>query len=219
MSFGNTSQPDAPDATETTREAIQAEIDFGPELARTRARAGGDVAEINARDLIRIQKEYGPQLGETMQGMRESIDPEMYALDRQMVSSVRERMKEGLTSDEEDDFRRRFAAQEASAGRLGAPVGSVNMARQLTMQDYAAKQNAYNQALSLTGRLGMTPQGFQVGSADTSSNYLGAFSNMANNNYSVGSQAATAAGAQQASMINAGIGAVGELGGSLMRPI
>ena len=185
MSFGNDKQPTAPtppDPTQTARSAIQAEIDLGPQLASMRARSGVDTARTQAKGALDLTRDYGAQLGEATLGMREAADPALFGLERGLIEDVQTRMQEGLTPDQESAFRRRFAAEEAGAGRLGAPVGSVNLARQLTMEDYAAQQAAVNQALSLTGRLA-TPQGFNPQDANTSSNYLGPMSQLALGGY------------------------------------
>jgi len=136
---GGPTQPSAPDPGQTTREAIEAEIELGPQLAEARSQSELDILQ-----------RFGIDLGQAQRAAQIAANPELAAVETGLGGTIAGRLGE---TDEDliDQFTRQFRAQEASAGRLGAPVGSLNIARQTVGARDGIKQQRITTGCKITG--------------------------------------------------------------------
>jgi len=160
MSFGGgdttyVSQPSSPSVGETTREAIQAQLETAPSLAQQEYALTSQYSPLYAQLQTQLQQQYGQQLGQSYYDMVSAANPYISAVEKQAAQDIMGRLGQ---SDEEllGAYQREFGAAEANAGRLGSPVGSVNMARQTVQAREAIKQSRINEALAISGKTPVT---------------------------------------------------------------
>jgi hypothetical protein len=150
--------PPPPPPGTTAREALQAELEFRPAFR-----------EEDVRDILRFgeaaaqaQRQFGFPLLREERELLEELEPETFAVSRELGRHVLERLTTPLTPADEERFRERFRAEEAAGGRLGSPVGSATIARQLAELEEARRLAAADIALSFLGRVPTGPPSVPV---------------------------------------------------------
>ena len=203
MSFGGGSskeqeRPEPVDQSAVARDAIQSEIDLGPQLAESRQQISEEMSPRQAQQMLDLQRDFGPQLGQAQQDFRQSLDPARFESDQFAIGDARQRAEMGLSQDELDFFDRQFSAEEAGAGRLGGQVGSLNVSRALLGQQMQAKSQGRSEIQALNQGFAIQPQsGLGRAQADTQSQYLSPFMNSANQNFGTSAGMFNAQGQQQ----------------------
>ena len=140
--------PPAPSPAETTRQALQAELEFAPQFR-----------EEEAASIIRLAEAFGTAFTETgiplareQRDLQRELDPEIFATQEAVAEEIQARLADPISDESEALFTERFAEQEALAGRLGSPIGSASVARQLFGAEEAIRSQAQTAALSFLGK-------------------------------------------------------------------
>lgn len=227
MSFGSKTeyvqQPSAPSATATAGEAIQADLQYGDQIAARDYRLATQYSPLYADLQAKIQQQYGEQLGSSYYDMVKASNPYIAAVEEAAAQDILTRLGES-DADLLGQYQREYAAQEASAGRLGAPVGSLNMARNTVQAREAIRQSRVNEALALSGKTPVTSAAsIQPTTPNTQSSYVQPFLGYASNVYNTQAGMFNASQNNQAAMrgqnmqlVGAGIGAVGTMGAAYL---
>ena len=155
-------QPAAPpSSTETSAQAIQAQIDALPKILEAQKQYGGQFSEEQLKSLqtygpqfaeaaLKLQKDYGPQFAE----IERSLSPELAGAQdtlknffAQTDQQEYESLKPGLLED----------IRSAQSTRLGigaiSPLGSIDESVQLQRLKQSLKERRLNVALSTAGRV------------------------------------------------------------------
>lgn len=155
-------QPTAPSSADTMREAIETEIEMLQPRLEAEREFGSQFAGVNLETL----QEYYPEIAKLYSGIREteggrlarfekSLQEELYpeetAVNKALGEKILGGLGGGIPSGVESAFRERFRSEEASAGRLGSPVGGVNVAREMAGLSEKIRAQRIGEALSYTG--------------------------------------------------------------------
>jgi len=159
--------PPAPSASETSAQAIQAQIDALPKILEAQQQYGGQFSEQNLKSLqqygpqfaqaaLDLQKQYGPQFAQ----VERDLSPELAGAQSTLASYL------GGNDQAEYDALAPGILQQVRAGQsargLGAisPLGSIDESVQLTQLKQSLKDRRLNVALSTAGRvpIGQMPQ-------------------------------------------------------------
>lgn len=208
-----------PPAGESTREALQSELDFRPQFREqdvqdilSLGQAAADLYTTSGFDVARKER-----------ALFEELEPETFQALKSTSQAIVDRLGQPLSPQMEEAYRERFRSEEALGGRLGSPVGSASIARQLAEVEEGNKTNAISAGLSYLGRapLGVpnlpVERGVNMGSlvGPTLSYNAGNYSTQLGYAGSVyGNQLGyrSASNRDRSQMIGAGIGALGQLG-------
>jgi len=151
MSDTTIEQPAPPatkSASETSREAIQAQIDALPEILRAQREFG---PEFNQTTLDAL-REFGPQFAQSSLDIQKLISPEL--------TSASQTLQDFLRGDDEQEFSRllpglqrdvRAAQSQRGLGDI-SPLGSIEEASQIQQLRQNLKNRRLNTALSVAGR-------------------------------------------------------------------
>lgn len=235
--------PPAPSTTETSAQAIQAQIDALPKILAAQKEFGGQFSEEQLKSLeqygpefarvaLDLQKEFGPQFAE----VERSLSPELAGAQdtlknffAQTDESEYQSLRPGLIEDV------RSAQSQRGLGAI-SPLGSIDESVQLQRLKQSLKDRRLNVALSTAGRVpisgfptvqGQTGSGQLVQNVNPASIFDYQSSLNAFNSSVFGTQAnifGTQVGAQVArrgqnfSLIGQGISAVGSVAASAAAP-
>ncbi len=220
-------QPSTPSIGATTRQAIEAEIEALPKRFETELEFRPKFAELDVETLERFSPrilELGRTGAREERALQEELFPEEVGVERKLGQQILGSIDEGIPEDVEGEFLERFRAEEARAGRLGSPVGSVNVSRKLAGLSEGMRAQRVSEALSFANRvpvLGSTgvprPQAQPTLTGQTVAPALGFASSIFNTQANLAAQQANInlqSKGQNLSLIGAGLGAAGTaLGG------
>ncbi|UOF78267.1 hypothetical protein [Caudoviricetes sp.] len=219
-----------PPATQTAREALQAELEYRPQF---REQDIQDILQLG-KAAADLQTQQAIPLARAQRAALEEMEPETYAALQAAGKQVLGQLESPLSPELQNYYRDIFRSEEAAQGRLGSAVGSETIANKLALLREQNRQNALSSALSLGGR---APLGIsELGSQRTSpfGSFVSPFLNQASNTYATGAGiygsqlgAATniygiqsgnvnARNANRTQLIGAGIGALGNVGGAFL---
>jgi hypothetical protein len=136
-----------------TREALETELEFRP---RFREQDIQDLLQLG-KAVADLQRTEGFRLTREERALMEELEPETFAVQRELANRTLSRLQQPLTPQLEASFRERLRSEEALGGRLGSPVGSVNVAKSLAELEEAIFQSSANTALSFLGRSTLSP--------------------------------------------------------------
>lgn len=175
------------------REGLQAELEYRPRFRQE-----------DIEDIL--------QLGRTSYGLQRELEPETFAARDAALKDIIARIGQPLTPQMESGFRERFRSEEALGGRLGSPVGSSSIARELADIEEQARATAVSAALGYSNRIEMPGSQRTQSYGSLVSPVVGAGSDIYGTqlNY-LGNQAQRRSQERQAA-----IQAIGKLGGQAM---
>lgn len=150
----------APSASETSAQAIQAQIDALPKILAAQQQYGGQFSQQNLQSLqqfgpqfaeaaLALQKQYAPQFAE----VERSLSPELAGAQSTLASFLNQ------TDDQEYDSLRPGLLEDVRSAQsmrgLGAisPLGSIDESVQLQRLRQSLKDRRLNVALSTAGRV------------------------------------------------------------------
>lgn len=150
----------APSASETSAQAIQAQIDALPKILAAQQQYGGQFSEEQLKSLqqygpqfaeaaLKLQRDYAPQFAE----IERSLSPELAGAQQTLANFL------GSTDQQEYDALAPGILQDVRAGQsqrgLGAisPLGSIDESVQLQRLKQSLKDRRLNVALSTAGRV------------------------------------------------------------------
>ncbi len=148
------SQP--PSVGTTTREAIQAEVEMLPKRYETELAYKPKFTQVD----IEALKQYAPavlglqqEFARQEKTLQEELYPEAMAGERKLGTTMTGAdLTGGFSPEEEAYYKDQFRSEEAVAGRLGSPVGSLNIANKLAMLKEQRRSQRMGEILSYTGR-------------------------------------------------------------------
>lgn len=208
-----------PPAGESTREALQSELEFRPQFREqdvqdilSLGQAAADLYTTSGFDVARKER-----------ALFEELEPETFQALKSTSQAIVDRLGQPLSPQMEEAYRERFRSEEALGGRLGSPVGSATIARQLAEVEEGNKTNAISAGLSYLGRAPLGVPNLPVERGTNMGSLVGPTLSYNAGNYSTqlgyagsvyGNQLGYRAASNQnrAQMIGAGIGALGQLG-------
>lgn len=159
MSSGGTTfvqPPKSQSSAAATKEAIQAEIELLPQRFETELEFAPKFAEVDLRTIQQFAPEI-VDLGRTFareeRALQEELYPGQIAAERALAEKIELGLEEGIPPDVEEAFLDRFRSEEAVGGRLGSPVGSINVARKLAGLSEAFRSQRVSEGLSFAGKL------------------------------------------------------------------
>lgn len=161
--------PPAPDVAGATREAIETEFELlGPRLEKE-LEFRPQFAQAEIETLLQFAPQFADiqqQLARRERGLQEELFPEEVGVERALGRTLEEQLAAferptaDIPADLEAALSERFRAEEASAGRFGSPVGSLNLAKnlgfageELRRQRVAEQAQTLAQAAGFTGRV------------------------------------------------------------------
>lgn len=152
--------PAPPSSTETSAQAIQAQIDALPKILEAQKQYGGQFSEEQLKSLqvygpqfaeaaLKLQKEYGPQFAD----VERSLSPELAGAQKTLADFL------NSTDQQEYDALRPGLIEDVRAAQsqrgLGAisPLGAIDESVQLQRLKQSLKDRRLNVALSTAGRV------------------------------------------------------------------
>ena len=164
--------PVAPTAEETTREAIQGQVEslpdilaaqqeFGPQFAdQAFQQQMRDITEFGpqaAEASLALQEQFGPRFAEALRAEQEAASPELGASRRVLTDYLNQ--EELLTPEEERKMQQDTrAAQNVRGFALESGVGAQDELKNMTALRQQLKERRLNIALSTSGRAPVTGQ-------------------------------------------------------------
>lgn len=168
--------PRAPSSQETTKEAIQAQIESLPDILKAQQEYGPQFTQLQLENLRR----FGPQFLEESIGLEKEFGPELALATRQSLGVLAPeriagqdvladylRQQNLLTPEEEQQFRQDVRAATSVRGLGESGEAKLEEIRQLTQLRQQLKNQRLNIALSSAGLIPTTPGAF-VGTPKTS---------------------------------------------------
>jgi len=187
MGGGGQEMPQAPSPGKVARQAINAELKllprrvaaeeaFAPRLAQLQADILGRFAPQVAGIQAGLQEQFGGRLARFGRQLQEELFPEEIAAGRQVGQAILgdiEASERGeLPAGIQDALLEQFRAGEAFGGRLGGPVGAVNIGRKFADVLLRQRGQALQRGQQFAGRI--TPQAAPtIGLASPSQAQLG----------------------------------------------
>lgn len=167
MGGGDTSPPPAPapppappSPAETTREAIQAQIESLPEILGAQREFGPQFSEVQLEQL----REFGPQFAEVALDLQREFAPEFREVQEALtpeIAAAQRTLTDFLSQTDEEEFQRlkpgviedvRNAQSVRGIGDI-SPLGAVDEAVQIERLRKQLKDRRLNVALTTAGRL------------------------------------------------------------------
>ena len=226
--------PSAPTPQETTKQAIDAQVQSLPDILKAQQEFGPQFAQTSfdqeiqnlkqfapgiAEAALKLQEEFGPRYAEALKAEQEAASPELAASRKVLTDYLGQ--EELLTPEEErqatQDIR---GAQNVRGFGLDSGVGAQDELSKLTDLRQRLKERRLNIALSTSGRAPITGA-TQFQPAQTSPGQLvqnvnpGQIFGLATSNYATGSANAQAQAKNTNQLFGAGLGALGTVGGSI----
>lgn len=159
------SSPEPPSASETTKDAIQAQVEslpeilaaqqeFGPQFTQAELDLAKEFSPQFLQEQLRLQEEFGPQIAEALRSQREVETPELAAAQDVLTEFLEQ--ENLLTPQEEQKFRADSRAATSVRGLGEGGEAALEEIRGLTALRQQLKSQRLNVALSTAGR---TPVG------------------------------------------------------------
>lgn len=152
--------PAAPSASETSAQAIQAQIDALPKILAAQQQYGGQFSEQQLADL----QQYGPQFAQAALDLQKQYAPQFADVERSLspeLAGAQQTLANFLSQTDEQEYQALAPGllQDVRAGQsqrgLGAisPLGSIDESVQLQRLRQSLKDRRLNVALSTAGRV------------------------------------------------------------------
>ena len=166
MCFGNDSPPAPPPAPtpvspgETSREAIQAQIDALPEILRAQQEFGGQFSQQQLQSL----QQFGPQFAQSALDLQREFGPQFAQVERELspeLAGAQDTLRDFFKSTDEEEFQSLLPnlQEQVRAGQqvrgLGSisPLGSIDESVQVQQLRENLKNRRLNISLSTAGRV------------------------------------------------------------------
>jgi len=154
------SPPPAPSASETSAQAIQAQIDALPRILASQQQYGPQFSQLN---LEQLQK-YGPEFAQAALDLQRKFGPEFAAVERDLspeLAGAQSTLASYLSGSDEQEYNalRPGLLEDVRSAQslrgLGAisPLGSIDESVQLQRLKQSLKDRRLNVALSTAGRV------------------------------------------------------------------
>lgn len=134
---------------ESSRAALEQELEFRPEF---REQDIQDILQLGAAD-AELQRTVGFDLERDSRALAEELEPESFSVFRKLASQLEGQLGQPLSPELESAYQEKFRAEEAAGGRLGGPLSSATIARNLIDVTEANRSRAQNASLSFLGRV------------------------------------------------------------------
>ena len=154
------SPPPAPSASETSAQAIQAQIDALPRILASQQQYGPQFSQLN---LEQLQK-YGPEFAQAALDLQRKFGPEFAAVERDLspeLAGAQSTLASYLSGSDEQEYNAlrpglledvRSAQSQRGLGAI-SPLGSIDESVQLQRLKQSLKDRRLNVALSTAGRV------------------------------------------------------------------
>ena len=149
--------PSLPTSSQAYGNAISAEIAGLPNQYAAEAEYRPKFTDLEISTL----EKYAPRFAQLSrniaaqeQAFLEQQNPELYAVQEALGKRLSS-LDSGLSASQEAAYRSRFAAEQGAAGRLGSPVGSASIAKQLAYLDAQENAQKAQEALQFTSQIPM----------------------------------------------------------------
>jgi len=154
------SPPPAPSASETSAQAIQAQIDALPRILASQQQYGPQFSQLN---LEQLQK-YGPEFAQAALDLQRKFGPEFAAVERDLspeLAGAQSTLASYLSGSDEQEYNAlrpglledvRSAQSQRGLGAI-SPLGSIDESVQLQRLKQSLKDRRLNVALSTAGSL------------------------------------------------------------------
>ena len=152
--------PVAPSASETSAEAIQAQIDALPKILAAQQQYGGQFSEQQLQSL----KQYGPQFAEEALALQKKYAPQFAEVERSLspeLAGAQQTLANFLSQTDQQEYDAlapgllqdvRAAQSQRGLGAI-SPLGSIDESVQLQRLKQSLKDRRLNVALSTAGRV------------------------------------------------------------------
>lgn len=150
----------APSPVETSRQAIQAQIEAVPQILQTQQEFGPQFSQLQLQQL----QEFGPEFAQTALDLQKEFGPQFAEVERQLAPELAEAQRtltSFLQGTDEDEFQRLAPGliEQVRAGQsvrgLGdvSPLGAIDESVQVAQLRESLKNRRLNIALSTAGRV------------------------------------------------------------------
>ena len=152
--------PQAPSATETSAQAIQAQIDALPKMLSAQTQYGPQFSQLNLEQL----QQYGPEFAQAALNLQKEFGPQFAAVERDLspeLAGAQSTLASYLGGSDEQEYNALAPGllDQVRAGHsqrgLGAisPLGAIDESIQLQQLKQSLKDRRLNVALSTAGRV------------------------------------------------------------------
>jgi len=150
----------APSASETSREAIQAQIDALPQMLAAQQQYGPQFSQLN---LEQLQK-YGPEFAQAALDLQRKFGPQFAQIERDLspeLAGAQDTLANYFKGDDQAEYNslQPFLQEQIRAGQSArgigtiSPLGSIDESVQLAQLKQSLKDRRLNVALSTAGRV------------------------------------------------------------------